>query len=53
MLLQYDYTLMTRIVCFKDWPISCTELYKVFDAIVAVHDYVNSLECGPIIVMDR
>ncbi|BFZ10956.1 hypothetical protein BsWGS_13995 [Bradybaena similaris] len=51
--IQYDYTLMTRIVCIKAWPASCAELHQVFNAIVAVHGYINSLECGPIIVMDR
>ncbi|BFZ08813.1 hypothetical protein BsWGS_11851 [Bradybaena similaris] len=51
--IQYDYTLMTRIMCVTAWPSSCTELHKVFDVIAEAHGYLNSLECGPIIVMDR
>uniref|UniRef100_A0A0B7ABU4 Uncharacterized protein n=1 Tax=Arion vulgaris TaxID=1028688 RepID=A0A0B7ABU4_9EUPU len=53
--IQYDYTLMTRILCVKAWPESCVELqtHKVLDAVVAAHGFLNSIECGPIIVMDR
>ncbi|GFO43956.1 receptor-type tyrosine-protein phosphatase delta-like [Plakobranchus ocellatus] len=51
--IQYDYTLMTRIICLKSWPASCSELHAVFDPIILAHSYINSLECGPVVVMDR
>ncbi|RUS74585.1 hypothetical protein EGW08_017666 [Elysia chlorotica] len=51
--IQYDYTLMTRIICLKNWPASCVELHTVFDPIVLAQSYINSIECGPIVVMDR
>ncbi|KAK3768343.1 hypothetical protein RRG08_031133 [Elysia crispata] len=51
--IQYDYTLMTRIICLKNWPASCLELHTVFDPIMLAQSYINSLECGPIVVMDR
>ncbi|GFR93795.1 receptor-type tyrosine-protein phosphatase delta-like [Elysia marginata] len=44
---------MTRIICVKDWPATCVELHTVFDLIILAHSYINSLECGPIVVMDR
>ncbi|XP_059152199.1 tyrosine-protein phosphatase 99A-like isoform X2 [Physella acuta] len=51
--IQYDYTLLTRIICVNNWPYSLRELHTTFDVIIAADSYLNSLECGPIIVMDR
>ncbi|CAL1526213.1 unnamed protein product [Lymnaea stagnalis] len=51
--IQYDYTLLTRIICVKNWPHGYPEVHKVFDAITAAHNFINTQECGPVIVMDR
>ncbi|XP_012938236.1 tyrosine-protein phosphatase 99A [Aplysia californica] len=50
--IQYDYTLMTRIICVSGWP-SMWEGHSVFSPICHAFDFLNSLECGPIVVMDR
>ncbi|XP_055882183.1 tyrosine-protein phosphatase 99A-like isoform X6 [Biomphalaria glabrata] len=52
--IQYDYTLLTRIILVKNWPQGyTTDLHKIFNVISAAQSYVNSLECGPLVVVDR